>query len=282
MNKCIVCGKEFEKGIGKCCSWSCQGKFASSQVKTTTCECCGKEVKHSYHKHLESCTRLHQEKTCPKCGKTFKGDNKFCSRKCANSHEWNLELKEEHSKIMKDSPKVKEAREKIKEENNKNGKGRIFYTCKSCGKELQSFNRNNTGYCYVCYSKSKECSETRSKNTKKAILEGKLDRWYKSKEGSYAEKWWRSFLEENLIPYEWQKREGLYVLDFVLEKNNKKVDFEVDGRQHDWEERKRHDLKREKDLALKGYVTFRTKWRNIKKFDLDQEKQRFLDFYNNL
>lgn len=46
-----------------------------------------------------------------------------------------------------------------------------------------------------------------------------------------------------------------YFLDFLIEKNGKKIDLEIDGKQH--KDRKDHDKERDEYLTNLGYIIYR-------------------------
>lgn len=48
-----------------------------------------------------------------------------------------------------------------------------------------------------------------------------------------------------------------YFLDFLIEKNGKKIDLEIDGKQHKYEDRKDHDKERDEYLTGLGYIVYR-------------------------
>ena len=77
-----------------------------------------------------------------------------------------------------------------------------------------------------------------------------------------------------------------YFLDFYIEKNGKKIDFEVDGKQHWCEpERMEHDKERDAKLSELGYLVYRVRWNNINKeegkAEMKEKISALLDFLNN-
>lgn len=50
-----------------------------------------------------------------------------------------------------------------------------------------------------------------------------------------------------------------YFLDFLIEKNGKKIDLEIDGKQHEYEDRKAHDILRDQYLTDLGFIVYRIK-----------------------
>ena len=102
---------------------------------------------------------------------------------------------------------------------------------------------------------------------------------------SYAERFWMNALDNNNIKYQKEySLNGKYFLDFLLEKNGKKIDLEIDGKQHQYEERKIHDKKRDEYIISEGYIVYRISWNRISTKSgslLMKEKiDKFLEFYN--
>lgn len=167
--------------------------------------------------------------------------------------------------------------------------------CEYCGKPLI---RPNTRFC------SRECANTRkhSEETKykigsafrkqqisfaeyldrkakepmrviysgpvlpKIILEGLPSGWPSSTRRTYAEKFWKSVLDNNLISYEEQFPidtpkgvPGKYRLDFLVDG---KFDIEVDGHWHKEEEAIERDIRRTIYLESLGYIVYRIPWIN--------------------
>ena len=75
---------------------------------------------------------------------------------------------------------------------------------------------------------------------------------------------------------------GKWFIDFAI--IGKKIALEIDGRQHEWTERKLKD--REKDLYLltNGWYVHRIKWKSINnekgKSYIRDEIKKFLDIYD--
>lgn len=63
-----------------------------------------------------------------------------------------------------------------------------------------------------------------------------------------------------------------------------KIDLEIDGKQHEYEERKTSDIKRDKLLINYGIKVYRIKWKSINsekgKNYIKEEINKFLEFYN--
>lgn len=104
---------------------------------------------------------------------------------------------------------------------------------------------------------------------------------------SYAEKFWEKVLTENNIKFDRENFETKkYFLDFLIEKGEKKIDLEIDGKQHNIQERKEHDIKRDKFLTENGYIVYRVKWNEIRtengKELMKKKIEDFLVFYKTI
>ena len=211
---------------------------------------------------------------CLFCGKTTK-NHKFCSRSCSakynNSHRTlSAETKEKISSTFKNKPKQK-----------------LYRTCVVCGRVFE-VNRRNDGR----LSKTKVCSEDCrhaliSENSKisvrNRILDGTFVGWTSRNVRSYPEKFWKFVLDNNKIPYKEEVRINGYFLDFLIEIGETKLDLEIDGKQHKYEERRISDIKRDIVLKKLGYVIYRIDWNEIKsdlgKLLMKNKIDKFLEYY---
>jgi len=77
-----------------------------------------------------------------------------------------------------------------------------------------------------------------------------------------------------------------YYLDFKLCKNGVDIDLEIDGKQHEYNERQTSDSKRDKYMNNIGFVVYRIKWNNINneygKQTMNCKIKDFLNFYNEI
>lgn len=75
-------------------------------------------------------------------------------------------------------------------------------------------------------------------------------------------------------------------LDFLIEKNNIKIDLEIDGKQHNYPERKKHDLERDSYLSNLGFIVYRIPWNEINtengKKEMKEKINKFINFYNSI
>lgn len=147
--------------------------------------------------------------------------------------------------------------------------------CMACGKEFMVKPWMTKKTCNdVCYRKllsdrSKQLFKTRVEN-------GTWTTWRKNTQPSYPEKYFMSVLDGAKISYEYEKPAGIYSIDFAI--NEKKIALEIDGKQHEFPERKISDNKKDIYLKSNGWTVYRIKWLGAKK-TIPAIKE-FLDFYN--
>lgn len=210
-------------------------------------------------------------KECPICETKFvtqKGHKKekvTCGTSCANRYRGKL-TEQTKTKISKSLLKY-------------NGNVEIPRSkCVNCGKEFELWKTEKSGR----YTRSKTCSpkcesENRSKvskeNMTKVIAEGRHKGWTTRNTLSYPEKFFKKVLELNGFKGKFEinkmikKRDlGLdcnsnYFLDFYFE--DAKFDLEIDGKQHELNERKESDKQRDVALTKNEIEVYRIKWRSI-------------------
>lgn len=163
--------------------------------------------------------------------------------------------------------------------------------CKWCGKSFKPF-LNKSGrlskskYCSEeCTNKG--CSSILSDIMKEKVLNGKHQGWKTRNISSYPENFWVKVLESNFINYIREYHvNNKYFLDFLIEKNGIKIDLEIDGKQHLYEDRKQHDIERDKYLTENNYVVYRIPWNEINseegKLLMKNKINDFLTFFNTL
>ena len=73
-------------------------------------------------------------------------------------------------------------------------------------------------------------------------------------------------------------------MDFLITIGDIKIDLEIDGKQHQYEDRKIHDEERDSLLRDKGYVVYRISWNEINsdvgKKMMGEKIKEFIDFIN--
>jgi len=223
-------------------------------------------------------------KCCPNCNTiVVKKGNIFCNSSCSASFN-------NKRRTLTDITK-----NKISESQQKRGYKKREYICIVCGEKFTPIRRSKGKL-----SSSKCCSDVCRKNIKiqnskkgstKSILNGTHKGWSTRNILSYPERFFIKVLNNNNIKFETnfpvnkKKDLGLdepysYFLDFYIE--NKKIDLEIDGKQHDY--RKVHDDKRDNNLINNGFNVYRIKWKSINsvkgKEYIKHEIDKFLEFYN--
>lgn len=181
-----------------------------------------------------------------------------------------------------------------------------FIICPYCNVRLASINaghlrqhnktvkdlKNEFGESYATISEMS--SLKRSKNSAKAqqklISEGKHIGWTTRNIRSYAELFWERVLTNNQIKYEPEyvvkksdigiNESGCYFLDFLIDGY---IDLEIDGKQHQYEDRKEHDILRDERLQANGFVIYRIPWINPEESaKVKRQIDEFLAWYTKL
>lgn len=265
---CLECGTiiPYERRGAKFCNSSCAAKYNNKNRKLSdyTKEKISKSLKTGYDNHK------------------YTLQNQYCKIEYLENKE-NLIIK----RIYKDGT-IKYI-DPLKPEKRKNNKNKILYKqkdikrfCTICGKEFY-------GHTKTC---SPEClQQSRINGGKNGIKSGKERGTWKSWQTrnitSYPEKFWIEVLDNNNIPY---TREFFYdkkyFLDFMIIKNGKILDLEIDGHQHYSEERIHHDKERDEYLTNHHVIVYRIPWNCINSENgskrMKEKIDNFLEFYNNL
>ena len=163
-----------------------------------------------------------------------------------------------------------------------------------CGKEfirpiLKSGRLSRTTVCSEACAHSLKVQRS-IESMQKLVAEGRQVPWQSRNIKSYAEKFFEQVLDTNNIVY---KREVVvahdksnYFLDFVIETKNGLIDLEIDGKQHQYKERKQSDLVRDAYLTGLNYSVYRIPWNEITsetgKTIMKEKIDKFLVFYNSL
>lgn len=217
-----------------------------------------------------------EEHKCEYCGKIMTekfGSGRFCSRTCANSRTHSEETKQ---KISSQSKKHNHPKK----------------VCYICGKKIK--NSNKTGLCVSCLTTTVEGKKIKIALGKRGYStmksNGTHKPWQSRKLTSYAEKFWKKVLDNNKISYQQElpvKHDNSnYFLDFYIEVNGKMLDLEIDGKQHQYEDRLESDKIRDKYLTSLGYIIYRIAWNEINseigRLNMQEKITKFLDFYKTL
>lgn len=280
----MISNKDFENGnYRKYCSYKCSN---SHNVKL-------------YAEKIGNSVKKEREHICPKCGKTFihKGTN--MQTLCDNCF---FEANHIHRNEVLANKKIERS-----EDNNfkvKLGNDVLLHKCKcaACNKILW-VKTSDIVYCYDCCKKFGKIvhqlynaigkkivsNDTRKKlkdHIQQRIKDGKHLGWMNRSKQSYPERFWQSVLENNNIKFQREVQfiydNSRYYFDFVIVlENGKKLDLEIDGKQHYYDDdRLHHDAIRDKRARECGYLVYRIRWNNmtkrIGKLQMKAKIQQFL------
>lgn len=228
-----------------------------------------------------------KRKFCKNCGKEIFGNKKFCSQSCAASY--NNKARGERSEETKN--KISESliaanskREHPLGKRDPKLKRYLYpHICENCGKEFFNSKKNQRFCSPKCAQSNEKVKQKIRDKALEKVKNGSHSGWKTRNITSYAEKFWEKVLVESEIPY---KREDFstkkYFLDFLIEKNGKKVDLEIDGKQHEYDDRKEHDKERDKYLAQLGFIVYRIRWNSVNteegKIEMKNKIDAFLTF----
>ncbi len=234
------------------------------------------------------------QKECSICKRTFetqKGhprEKLYCSSKCANKSPTNKRFSEES---------IAKRRKTLAKKFPPN---RFEKSCKFCQKRFCKRD-HGTKFCgRVCAIKFLWTQASYRQKLASAIQEkiasGTHKGWQSRSELSYAEKFFKRVIDQNLPSAEYFinhpvckltlgfENISCYFLDFYFPQLN--LDLEIDGKQHNLPERKASDEIRDKALTQNGYQIYRIKWKNLNKPEnqryMEIEIQKFLAYFHSL
>ena len=200
-------------------------------------------------------------KECPICKTEFltlknhKKEKETCSIKCSNS------LNPKRKKDPNRPPKKRIQTKRYKQINKKTEK-----ECLICNSNFLGTKKART-----C---SKECSNQLQRNTiNKKVLNGEHKGWTTRNISSYPEDFFKKVLDNLEIKFDFnfpvsksslgiEKDSSSYFLDFYIQIEERKIDLEIDGKQHEYPDRKESDKRRDFLLVKSGYEVYRIKWKN--------------------
>lgn len=246
---------------------------------------------------------------CDNCGALHNGtygSGRFCSEKCSRS----FSTKRDNKKELKEAHCVS-CNSRIYINKRATEKTCMCETCKQKTPGSYKLQRTDDSYkriCVICgkvftvkhdntkyISKRKTCSQecrhklfvNIGKNTYKKVKEsGNFVGWKTRNIISYAETFWINVLNNNGINYVREKYVLKYFLDFYIEKHGLKIDLEIDGKQHKYKDRLKHDNIRDGILKSNGFIVYRIDWNEIVtdtgKMLMKTKIDKFLNFYNSL
>lgn len=218
---------------------------------------------------------------CEKCKQEHDGSygsGRFCCSKCARSFATFL-------KRCEINKKVSDALRGI----STTGRPTIYEerVCGWCKEKFQALARKKVRFCSVKCSAAWQGQDLKKKQKisdtmKLKVANGTHSGW-KSRNGklpSYAEKFFMNVLDNNHLSYERDCPAGRWFIDFALKE--KMVALEIDGKQHEYADRKESDKKKDKFLVDNGWRVYRIKWKSINnekgKQYISEEIKKFLNF----
>lgn len=157
------------------------------------------------------------------------------------------------------------------------------FVCPTCKLIFRARAKRRVFCSKKCLFSNKQYREDKSRIQSEKIATGKHPGWKsrKGKEPSYAEKFFMGVLDNNQISYERDLPVGKWFIDFAMK--DKMFALEIDGKQHEWKDRKTKDEEKDAFLIRNGWIVHRIKWKSINskngKTYIEQEIQKFLDRY---
>jgi very-short-patch-repair endonuclease/endogenous inhibitor of DNA gyrase (YacG/DUF329 family) len=255
-----------------------------------------------YFKNKSKRTHKIIEKKCPICSNQFvteegsKDEKTYCSSKCANSLKLgNRNSKESNLKTslsLRGRPSLNRGKlfknniesTEIKIVKDKNSFILYEKKCLFCYNIFKT-KRPKQNFCNgSCQMKGMWQREGYRNKILNSIHErvnsGKHQGWTTRNILSYPEKFFKKVLELNGFKDLGLEDNACFFLDFYFKDLN--IDLEIDGKQHEYPERKDSDNRRDKALKNNGYIVYRIKWKNIQKNKeyIKEEIQKLLKFLN--
>lgn len=257
-------------------------QYLSQQAYTSSLARAAKKRKIEEAEKLAQITWAAAQHSCERCGEvmlTKYGSGRFCSAFCARSRVKSAETKQ---KISASLSQTLLATAPLRASNKR--------VCSICNKNNIK-NYNKTGVCKECLNTTPEGFKIKQALGRKGYdtmqVNGTHKGWQSRTITSYAENFWITVLTNNQIEY---KREvpvwhgsANYFLDFVIEKNGKFIDLEIDGKQHTYQDRAKSDAIRDLFISKQGYLVYRIPWNEISsevgKLEMQNKIDAFLEFY---
>ncbi|MCZ2224794.1 MAG: DUF559 domain-containing protein [Chitinophagales bacterium] len=225
------------------------------------------------------------KKNCPICSTEFltleghKKEKTTCSSKCSNT----FFSKSKHTELsnLKRSLKLTKVGKVLDVQNNKNFdkekiiklkvKKLFLRKCKKCNNEFETTTWHRKFCSHECKISIYRTNEYRKKTSElhlKRIKEtGKVPSWMSRDKmaRSYPEKYIESLLNENNLfrdkDFKIELKCGRWFIDFAFEQE--KIALEVDGKQHNFPDRKASDERKDSHLRSEGWRIIRIKWKKV-------------------
>lgn len=187
----------------------------------------------------------------------LKKANRYCSSKC--------------SAIVNNSKRIVTEEHKQKTSNSLKGirkiNGIIYKKiedpiCKICGNKFvyRTYKQICSKECVLKYRQSEQYKTLMRNKALERIQNGTHKGWLTREKlkPSYPEQYFISLFDNEKILYQREVKCGKYFIDFVVGK----FAIEINGKQHEYEDRKLKDLEKDKILIDNGYEIIRIKWYN--------------------
>ena len=249
--------------------------YTNGRIRKEIIEYCLNE----YNIDIIETIRKNNRHFCLVCGTEIPTWRKFCSSSCAAKYN-------NQGRILSDETKdkISNSIKTTYDKKGRTGKKVFECVCRNCGKTFYSHKQSK--FCsHKCSNESEETKEKIRKKAMERIENGTFSGWKTRGKRSYPEKFWENVLNNNsisFIPEDFSTKK--YFLDFLIEKNGKKIDLEIDGKQH--KERKEHDIERDSFLTENGFIVYRVKWNSINsevgKTRMKEKIDEFLEFYSRI
>jgi very-short-patch-repair endonuclease len=182
---------------------------------------------------------------CSKENDGFYGSGRFCSSLCARS--------------FSTKAKRSEINDKVSQTFKSKVKNKKFVNCKCCDVLFEKISRS-----IICSEKCKRKlkSDAAKLSRQTAKSRGTFTGWKsRTKEPSYPEQYFIDlFANEHIVGYIKEYPIGKWFIDFAFVE--KKLAIEIDGKQHEYAERKEKDIEKDKFLIENGWKILRIKWKN--------------------
>lgn len=306
MFKC-ECGREFENGQSfnghkSHCRIHYLAKYGNDKKYNEQFKACTERIGIGSKKQQKQLLQqkndqllawLDSKPTCEHCGKVMTekfGSGRFCCRACANGHKHSEETKQKIAEAVAQTMQNRWA-----EHPEIWCKDKTFHQkryCSLCGKEIKRVGK--TDLCQNCLRHTEEgraITSAKGKDSYQLMLSrGSHVGWQSRNITSYAETFWETVLTNNNIEFTREvpvkHDKSNYFLDFFFEVNGKKVDLEIDGKQHAYIDRAESDKTRDSYLQSLGYIIYRIPWNEINtqagKVAMEEKINIFLTFYGSL
>lgn len=214
---------------------------------------------------------------CEKCQQEHNGQygsGRFCRGKCARA--------------FSTAKSRKEINKKVSEKLYGRGGGREMITCPQCQNEFKDRIKRGRKFCSKACARKYNGNSIETREKLRSIMLEKIKNGthsgWKSRKGkrpSYPEKFFMEVLNNNEIHYEHELPCGKYFIDLAIK--DKMIALEIDGKQHQYADRKEKDLEKDKYLVDNGWKVYRIKWKSINNLDgkiyIREEIDRFLKFH---